>query len=311
MNTADYARIERAILYLEKNHQEQPSLEDAARSVGLSEHHFQRLFRRWAGISPKRFVQFLTLEHAKELLRESRPVLDAAFEAGLSSPGRLHDLFVQCEAVTPGEFQRQGAGLTITYGFYATTFGECLLGATERGICGLIFVAEGGRKSALADLVSRWAGARLVEASRALSAVARQIFEPLANGPRRPLNLLVKGTNFQIKVWEALLRVPPGAVTSYGDLARRIGKPAASRAVGAAVGANPIAYLIPCHRVIRGLGVWGNYGGGAARKKAMLIWEAAQTNNGDRAGSAGLPSKSAAFEFARFEPHSYGPTRMP
>src|SRR5437016_9614948 len=191
MNTADYARVERAILYLDKNHQEQPSLEDAARSVGLSEHHFQRLFRRWAGISPKRFVQFLTLEHAKELLRESRPVLDAAFEAGLSSPGRLHDLFVQCEAVTPGEFQRQGAGLTITYGFFHTPFGECLLGATERGICGLLFVAGGGRKSALADLRSRWAGARLVEDSQALGAVASQIFEPPANGSRRPLTLLL------------------------------------------------------------------------------------------------------------------------
>ena len=298
MNTADYARVERAILYLDKNHQEQPSLEDAARSVGLSEHHFQRLFRRWAGISPKRFVQFLTLEHAKELLRESRPVLDAAFEAGLSSPGRLHDLFVQCEAVTPGEFQRQGEGLTITYGFFHTPFGECLLGATERGICGLLFVAGGGRKSALADLRSRWAGARLVEDSGALGALASKIFEPPANVSRRPLTLLLKGTNFQIKVWEALLRVPPGAVTSYGDLARRIGKPAASRAVGAAVGQNPIAYLIPCHRIIRGLGVWGNYAGGAARKKAMLVWEAAHTKNRDRADSTVPVSETAAFDFA-------------
>lgn len=276
LRNEDYSRIERAILFLESKYQDQPSLEAAAQHSGLSEHHFQRLFRRWAGISPKRFVQFLTLDHAKKLLRESRSVLDATFEAGLSGPGRLHDLFVQCEAVTPGEYQRQGAGLEITYGFFPTPFGECLLASTERGICSLLFVSEGDRAARLRDLASDWPGARLAENARALSPIAKKIFEPSANGCERPLTLLLKGTNFQIKVWEALLRVPLGAVTSYGDLARRIGEPRASRAVGGAVGANPIAYLIPCHRVIRGLGVWGNYGGGVTRKKAMLAWEAAQ-----------------------------------
>jgi AraC family transcriptional regulator, regulatory protein of adaptative response / methylated-DNA-[protein]-cysteine methyltransferase len=276
LRTQDYSRIEQAILFLESKYHEQPSLEEAARNAGLSEHHFQRLFRRWAGISPKRFVQFLTLDHAKRLLRDSRNVLDATFEAGLSGPGRLHDLFVQCEAVTPGEFQRQGAGLEITYGFFPTPFGECLLASTERGICSLLFVTEGGRAARLRDLASDWPGALLVENARTLSPIARRIFEPAVNGSDRPLTLLLKGTNFQIKVWEALLRVPLGALTSYGDLARRIGEPRASRAVGGAVGANPIAYLIPCHRVIRGLGVWGNYGGGVTRKKAMLAWEAAQ-----------------------------------
>jgi AraC family transcriptional regulator, regulatory protein of adaptative response / methylated-DNA-[protein]-cysteine methyltransferase len=286
LRNEDYSRIEQAILFLESHYQEQPSLEDAAQNVGLSEHHFQRLFRRWAGISPKRFVQFLTLDHAKRLLRASATVLDATFEAGLSSPGRLHDLFVQCEAVTPGEYQRQGAGLAITYGFFPTPFGECLLASTERGICTLLFVTEGGRAARLTDLASHWPGARLTENARALAPVVRRIFEPSPNGHERPLTLLLKGTNFQIKVWEALLRVPLGAVTSYGDLARRIGEPQASRAVGGAVGANPIAYLIPCHRVIRGLGVLGNYGGGVTRKKAMLAWEAAQAQLGEarRAG---------------------------
>ncbi|PYV14744.1 MAG: 6-O-methylguanine DNA methyltransferase [Acidobacteria bacterium] len=290
LRTEDYARIEQAILFLESKHNEQPSLEAAAQSVGLSDHHFQRLFRRWAGISPKRFVQFLTLDHAKRLLRESRSVLDATFEAGLSSPGRLHDLFVHCEAVTPGEFQRQGAGLTISYGFFPTPFGECLLATTERGICSLLFVTAGGRRATLADLASRWPGARLAENSPALAAIARKIFDPAVNGTPRPLTLLLKGTNFQIKVWEALLRVPLGAVTSYGDLARRIGQPAASRAVGAAVGSNPIAYLIPCHRVIRGLGMFGNYGGGVTRKKAMLAWEAAEA---ERAHAPSPPSEEA------------------
>jgi AraC family transcriptional regulator of adaptative response/methylated-DNA-[protein]-cysteine methyltransferase len=275
--TEDYSRIERAIFFLEENYRRQPELREVAESVHLSEFHFQRLFRRWAGISPKRFVQFLTLEYAKKLLDQSHSVLDATYDAGLSSPGRLHDLFVNIEAMTPGEFKAKGAGLGISYGFHPSPFGECLLAVTEKGICGLGFIGKGGRAGTLRDFQRRWPEARMEMNSRLTQPYVSRIFGgPRGNGDR-PLTLVLRGTNFQIRVWEALLKIPLGSVTCYEDLASSLGRARAARAVGGAIGQNPIAFLIPCHRVIRKVGVIGDYHWGAARKKAMLAWEAART----------------------------------
>lgn len=272
----DYKRMEQAILYLEENYHRQPNLKEIAGSVHLSEFHFQRLFTRWAGVSPKKFMQFLTLDHAKKLLEESKSVLDATYEAGLSSPGRLHDLFVNIEAVTPGEFKQKGAGLKISYGIHPSPFGECLLAVTERGICGLSFIEKENPKTAIRYLQSKWPEAKLVEKPAATKPYVEKIFKsPSGNGAPK-LNLFLQGTNFQIKVWEALLKIPAGCVASYEEIAARIGKPTASRAVGSAVANNSIAYLIPCHRVIQKIGAFGNYRWGAPRKKAMLIWESAK-----------------------------------
>ena len=273
----DYSRIERAILFLEENYHRQPELREVAQSVHLSEFHFQRLFRRWAGISPKRFIQFLTLEHAKKLLDASHSVLDATYDAGLSSPGRLHDLFVNIEAMTPGEFKAQGAGIRIRYGFHPSPFGECLLSVTERGICGLGFIGAGGRAKILRDFQSRWPEAHWEENAPLTQPYISRIFGGEKQNGNRPITLVLQGTNFQIKVWEALLRIPMGSVIPYEDLATRVCSVRAARAVGGAVGKNPIAFLIPCHRVIRKAGGIGGYHWGAARKKAMLAWEAART----------------------------------
>ncbi len=274
----DYTRVERAIAFLEENYRRQPELKEIAASINLSEYHFQRLFTRWVGISPKRFLQFLTKEHAKELLEKSRDVLGVAYETGLSGPGRLHDLFVTCEAVTPGEFKSKGEGLTIAYGFHPTPFGECLLAATERGICNLAFVQSGEREQALDALKSRWRQARLNKDVTRTRSLVGQVFAWYAGQALSPMHLVLSGTNFQIKVWEALLRVPPGAVVSYEDIAARIGRPTASRAVSNAIAQNPIPVIIPCHRVIRKAGEFGDYHYGAARKKALLGWEAARVN---------------------------------
>lgn len=275
VGSADYELVAQAIRYLEEHAAAQPSLADVAGQLGVSQFHLQRVFTRWAGVSPKRFVQYLTLEHAKRLLDESRPVLDAAYEAGLSGPGRLHDLFVTVEAVTPGEYRARGEGLTIRYGRHRTPFGECLLAATERGVCALSFLDSAGWDAAVADLAARWPEAHLSERPDLTQPLVDRIFaqgEPDAN---RPLAVLLKGTNFQLKVWEALLRIPPGTVCTYGDIARMAGTPHAVRAVGGAVGANAVAYLIPCHRVIRSSGAISGYRWGDTRKRAMLGWEAA------------------------------------
>jgi len=271
--SVDYQRIERAITFLQSNHIHQPDLKDVARSIHLSEYHFQRLFSRWAAISPKKFLQYLTVEHAKRVLKESRSLLDATFETGLSSPGRLHDLFITIEAMTPGEFKKKGEGLVIQYGFHPTMFGECLLAITQRGICGLSFVPEGKRVQVLEELRDRWAGAKFSEDSGSTQPYIDRLFVRTKSARQKPLPLLLKGTNFQIKVWEALMRIPEGSVVSYEDVARAIGNPKASRAVGSAVAENPIAYIIPCHRVIQQAGVIGNYHWGPARKKALLGWE--------------------------------------
>ena len=271
----DYERIEKAIRFLEDNFSFQPGLKEIADHIGLSEFHFQRLFSRWVGISPKRFLQFLTKEYAKLLLEGSANLLDVTYESGLSSPGRLHDLFVNCEAVTPGEYKSKGEGVTIRYGFYPSPFGECLLATTERGICGFFFVKNRDRKDPLTELRYFWQEAQIVEDPGASQDLIDRIFNPSFVGTDAPLHLILNGTNFQIKVWEALIKIPFGAVVSYEDVAIQAGVPGATRAVGSAVGKNPISFIIPCHRVIRKTADFGNYGGGKARKKAILGWEAA------------------------------------
>jgi AraC family transcriptional regulator of adaptative response/methylated-DNA-[protein]-cysteine methyltransferase len=275
----DYQTVEKAIMYLENHVEEQPNLKDVAESVYLSEYHFQRLFTRWVGISPKRFLQYLTKERAKEMLEESGSVLEAAYAAGLSSPGRLHDLFVNCEAVTPGDYKSQGEDLEIAYGFHASPFGECLVALTDRGICDLIFVSEGNQEEALKALKRRWARSALQEDPERTGPVAAQVFDRLTAGEAKPLSLHLRGTNFQIKVWEALLNIPSGTVVSYEDIAVSIGMPTAARAVSNAVARNPIPVIIPCHRVIRKAGAFGGYRWGTARKKALLGWEAAYSRN--------------------------------
>jgi AraC family transcriptional regulator of adaptative response/methylated-DNA-[protein]-cysteine methyltransferase len=274
----DYLRIEQAILYLEKNAQHQPELEEIARSVGLSEFHFQRMFTRWAGISPKRFLQFVTRENAKDLLDRSENVLDTTLQVGLSSLGRLHDLFVTTEAVTPGEYKSRGAGLTIRYGLHRTPFGECLIGTTDRGICQLSFIQE-SEAAALDAMVEYWKEARMIEDHPATAPLIEPIFD-LSRRGEHALHMHLLGTNFQIKVWEALLRIPPGSVTTYESIAKQIGHTNATRAVGNAVAHNPIAVLIPCHRVIRKMGEFGNYRYGSARKKALLVRELASVEIG-------------------------------
>jgi AraC family transcriptional regulator of adaptative response/methylated-DNA-[protein]-cysteine methyltransferase len=271
----DYARIERALRFLNLNYLQRPALDEIAAQVHLSPFHFERLFQRWAGTSPKRFLQFLTKERAKILLRDSRSLLDAAYESGLSGPGRLHDLFVACEAVTPGEYKLHGETMAIEYGFQPTPFGECLLARTERGICALQFLSPESKSAALRDLRDEWPAAKFVENGSATSEICRLIFGGVAKDATRPFHLHLRGTNFQLQVWQALLAIPPGRLTNYGELAARIGAPKASRAVGSAIGRNPIAYLIPCHRVIRALGVIGDYRWGHERKQAMIAREMA------------------------------------
>jgi len=272
----DYTRVEKAIRFIEAQALRQPSLGEIADSVGLSEFHFQRLFSRWVGISPKRFLQFLTKEYARSLLEESRDVLSVTYDTGLSSPGRLHELFVTCEAVTPGEVKARGKGLTIEYGFHSSPFGRCLLAQTERGICGLSFVQDEAPETLLVkNLLARWPGARVVDNPKSTARFVKQIFAFPEHHEPAPLHLFVRGTNFQIQVWQALIRIPFGKAVTYEDIARHIGMPTASRAVGNAVGSNPIPFLIPCHRVIRKLGEFGNYGEGPERKKAIIGWEAA------------------------------------
>jgi AraC family transcriptional regulator, regulatory protein of adaptative response / methylated-DNA-[protein]-cysteine methyltransferase len=267
-----YRTVECAIEYLRDHAREQPRLADVAAHAGLSEFHFQRQFSEWAGISPKRFLQYLTKEYAKEALR-CEDVLEAAYAAGLSGPGRLHDLLVTCEAVSPGEHRSLGEGVAIAYGFHATPFGECLIAHTARGICRLAFVGSGGRGAEIGELERNWPRARLARDQAATEKLLAPIFDPANRA--KPLHLWVKGSNFQIKVWEALLRIAPGELASYEQVARSLGAARASRAVGTAIGANPIALLIPCHRVIRKAGDPGDYRWGLTRKRALIAREAA------------------------------------
>jgi len=268
--TNDYELVEQAIHFIEENFQKQPSLEETARAVGLSEYHFQRLFRRWAGISPKRFLQFVTAAHAKGLLKERRGLVDVAYGSGLSSASRLHDLFINIEAATPGEVRGKGHKLTIRYGFHQSPFGECFIAITDKGICCLEFTG-GNRDEAVASLAEQWQKAKLIQDQKGTKGLVDRIFAGTSQRGENPLH--VKGTNFQIKVWEALLKVPQGAVVSYEELAALAGKPKAVRAVANAVAHNPVAFLIPCHRVIRKTGGIGGYHWGSTKKTAILLWE--------------------------------------
>ena len=270
----DYQRVEKAIRFLETRFYRQPSLAQIAESVEMSEFHFQRLFSRWVGISPKRFLQYLTKEYAKKMIEGSETLLDAAADIGLSGTGRLHDLFITCEAVTPGQYKSGGQDLDIAWGIHPSPFGDCLLGVTDRGICWLAFVAGQSQDELFSKLSRNWKNASLNRDQDQTAGIMDRIFAFDTSLSPAPVHLYVRGTNFQIKVWEALCKIPLGRAVTYQDIARHIGLPKSARAVGNAVGANPIPFLIPCHRVIRKMGDFGYYGGGPARKKALLGWEA-------------------------------------
>lgn len=283
----DYLKIEKAIRFLDQNFQDQPELDEIAQHIGLSQFHFQRLFRRWVGISPKRFLQFLTVDYARGLLERSTPVLDTAFEAGLSGPSRLHDLFVVAEAVTPGDVRRGGAGLVIRHGVHATPFGPCSLGVTDRGLCWLSFGPADAQDNgwALERLRERWPHAGIVADHDGTAELCRRIFE--GKGEEGPITVHLRGSNFQLRIWEALLRIPPAHVTSYEDIARRAGNERAVRAAASAVARNPVTFVVPCHRVIRKTGPFHNYAGGPHRKQAILGWEQARFGEGrDEVASA-------------------------
>ena len=272
----NYQRIEQAIQYLEENFQRQPELDEVAEKVHLSPFHFQRIFTEWAGISPKRFLQFLTIDFLKGKLSESKNIVEAAEAAGLSSQSRVYDLFTTLEAVTPQEYKLHGSGIRIEYGFHETPFGYCLIGITERGICWLSFLqSDEDPAIELNKMKAHWHNSIFHQHQELTGEFAHRIFQGQGVNEKK-LHAFVKGTNFQVKVWEALLRIPMGNVTTYQDIAQRIESPRALQAVGSAVGANHIAYLIPCHRVIRKDGVLGEYRWNATRKKGIIGWEMAK-----------------------------------
>jgi len=271
----DYHRIEKAIRFIKENFQNQPSLKEIAEHVALSEFHFNRLFSKWAGTSPQRFMRFLTKEFAKEKLAESTNLLEATFESGLSSSSRLHDLFVSYEAMTPAEFKAKGAGLTIHYGIHETPFGECLIATTERGITDLRFLEGESKELIIKELQQDFEKAILIFDNKLTKPYIEQIFYETTN-TSAPISLLLRGTNFQIKVWEALLKIPFGQMVSYETIAKAIEKPTAQRAVGTAIGCNRLGYIIPCHRVLQKVGGIGGYRWGTTRKKAILGWEMAK-----------------------------------
>ncbi len=268
----DYQRIQQAIEYLVDNFKSQPTLQEVAAHVHLSPHHFQRLFTQWAGVSPKKFLQFLTVDYLKERIQQSQNIAQMAHMAGLSSPSRVYDLFVNIEGVTPATFKNKGAGLTILYGYHDTPFGNCFLAATDKGICGITFLQRGNKTEEFDLFAKKWDFAQLTEDASFTQAYIDQIFNK-NKSKNEKLNVLVQGTPFQIKVWEALLNIPQGNLTTYQHIAESIDKPKAVRAVGTAIGKNPIGYLIPCHRVIRKEGKLGHYRWGSGRKKAIIGWE--------------------------------------
>ncbi|WP_279489224.1 bifunctional transcriptional activator/DNA repair enzyme AdaA [Aeromonas veronii] len=272
---SDYARIADAIRFIASQVERQPTLDEIAAHVHLSPFHFQRLFSRWAGVTPKRYLQVLTLERAKALLQESRPLLEVADTLGLSSGSRLYDHFVQLEAVTPGEYKQRGAGLVIDHGVHDTPFGQAFVALTPRGVCNFSFLDEKTPEVPLTTLAHSWPEARLQEAPSRTQNVINTMFDG-SKAPDRPISLHVSGTNFQISVWRALLQIPPAKVVSYAQVASAVGNPKAARAVGLAVGANPVALMIPCHRVIQQNGKLGGYHWGETRKQAIHAWEAAR-----------------------------------
>jgi AraC family transcriptional regulator of adaptative response/methylated-DNA-[protein]-cysteine methyltransferase len=270
----DYERVRRIIAFISDRWRDQPSLDDIAQHVGLSTTHVHHLFRRWCGLSPKAFLQAITLDNAKALLADAASVLDATYEVGLSGPGRLHDLFVTHEAMTPGDYKTGGAGLTMRFGLHPSPFGEAILVATERGLAGLGFVDDGDRAAALADMRRRWPKASYVEDGPATAPLAWRIFDPSTWSAGRPLRVVLIGTDFEVRVWQTLLRIPFGKATTYSDIAGHLGRSSASRAVGAAVGKNPISFVVPCHRVLGRSGALTGYHWGLTRKQAILGWEA-------------------------------------
>lgn len=280
----DYQRVSRAIAYIDQSAKDQPSLDDVAREMGLSPCHAQRVFSRWAGISPKQFLGYLTHGHARALLTSQTSVLDTAYDVGLSGPGRLHDLCLSIEALTPGEIKRRGAGLTLFYGFHNSPFGTCLIFATDQSVAGLAFVDGGDEQDVFADMSARWPAAAFRQEPDTTRPYADRIFVDKTGD----LKLILAGTPFQLKTWEALLRIPPGRAVSYAGLANFVGRPRAVRAVASAVGRNPIAYLIPCHRVLRNTGSLGGYHWGLSRKRALLAWESAQLAQTELTSSAKL-----------------------
>ncbi len=272
----DYDSVRRAIAFISERWRSQPPIEAIAEASGVTPDELHHLFRRWAGLTPKDFMQALTLDHAKGLLRSSASVLDAALDSGLSGPGRLHDLFVTHEAMSPGEWKTGGAGMTLTYGFHASPFGTAIVIASGRGLAGLAFADPGEERPALADMQRRWPNANYVEDHAGTAGLAQRIFDSKMWRPDQPLRVTMIGTDFEVRVWETLLKIPMGCASTYSDIAAKIERPKASRAVGAAVGKNPLSFVVPCHRVLGKSGALTGYHWGITRKQAMLGWEAGQ-----------------------------------
>ena len=274
----DYDTVRRTIAFISENWRTQPTIEAMAEAVSVTPDELHHLFRRWAGLTPKAFMQALTLDNAKRLLRDSASILDAAYDSGLSGPGRLHDLFVTHEAMSPGEWKKGGAGMTLHYGFHPSPFGTAIVIASDRGLAGLAFTDEGEERVALKDMQRRWPLATYVEDHVGTAVLARRIFDSSQWRADQPLRVVLIGTDFEVRVWETLLRIPMGRATTYSDVACSIDSPKASRAVGAAVGRNPISFVVPCHRVIGKSGALTGYHWGITRKRAMLGWEAGQAS---------------------------------
>ena len=272
----DYETVRRVIEKISLDYRDQPSLEELATDVGQTPTGLQKLFTRWAGLSPKAFLQAVTLDHARKLLDQGMPLLEASFEVGMSGPGRLHDLFVTHEAMSPGDYKTRGDGLTIRYGYHISPFGVALVMVTDRGLAGLSFNDPGDEREAFADMSGRWPNATYVEDMAATQPYAARIFDPSRWRSEQPLKVVLIGTDFQVRVWQALLRIPLGKACSYSSIAAGIGSPAASRAVGAAIGANPISFVVPCHRALGKSGALTGYHWGLTRKRAILGWEAGQ-----------------------------------
>jgi len=273
---AEYDVVRQAIAFVSERWRAQPEIDAIAAAAGVSASDLHRLFRRWAGITPKAFLQALTLDHARRLLRDSASVLDTTFEVGLSGPGRLHDLFVTHEAMSPGEWKSGGSGLTMSYGFHPSPFGTALVMTTHRGLAGLAFADPGEEQAALADMKGRWPKANLVEDRARTAPLARRIFDSRLWRAERPLRVVLIGTDFEVRVWETLLRIPMGRAATYSGIAAKLGATNAARAVGAAVGKNPVSFVVPCHRVLGKSGDVTGYHWGLTRKRAMLGWEAAR-----------------------------------
>ena len=272
----DYETVRRVVEKISLDYRDQPSLEELAADVGQTPTALQKLFTRWAGLSPKAFLQAVTLDHARKLLDQGMPLLETSFEVGMSGPGRLHDLFVTHEAMSPGDYKTRGDGLTIRYGYHISPFGVALVMVTDRGLAGLSFNDPGGEREAFADMSGRWPNATYVEDMAATQPYAARIFDPSRWRSEQPLKVVLIGTDFQVRVWQALLRIPLGKAYSYSSIAAGIGAPAASRAVGAAIGANPISFVVPCHRALGKSGALTGYHWGLTRKRAILGWEAGQ-----------------------------------